>query len=110
MKVKKKIKKNNSFLETSPLSKGLILLGIILLLTYGTYSIVSSNTSSENIHEDQIRGTGTMDWIIPISIIIIFVGIIFSFINHQLVKLSEFAQEIESGEFEEKVLKELDNK
>ena len=116
MKIKKKNKsikkrlKNKSYFDTSPISKGLILLGIVLLLVDCLYLIVSSNTPSENIHEDQIRGPASFDFIIPISLFLIIVGAVFLFISHQFVKLSDFAQEVESGEFEKKVLKELDNK
>jgi hypothetical protein len=102
--------KNDSNSDASSISKGLIFLGIVLLLTYGLYFGYSSNTPEENIHEDQFRGTGALNWVIPISIIFIFVGAIFLFIDRQMVKLSEFAQEVESGEFEKKVLEELDTK
>ncbi|MFW9878109.1 MAG: hypothetical protein ACFFG0_33935 [Candidatus Thorarchaeota archaeon] len=120
MKVKKKNKridgnynsilKNNSYFDISPISKGVILLGIILLLIYCIYFIVISSSPPENIHEDQIRGEGSFDWIVPISLFLIIIGAIFLFIGHQFVKLSEFAQDVESGEFEKKVLKELGNK
>ena len=108
--IKTRLKKNNSFFDTSPISKGLIILGIIFLLIYYLYFGVSSNTPQDNIHEDQIRGPGLLDWFVPISLLLIIVGAIFLFISHQFVKLSEFAQEVESGEFEKKVLDELDTK
>ena len=108
--IKTKFKKNNSYFDTSPISKGLIILGIVLLLTYYLYFVVSSNTSQNNIHEDQIRGPGLLDWFVPLSLLLIIVGAIFLFISHQFVKLSEFAQEVDSGEFEKKVLEELDTK
>jgi hypothetical protein len=100
---------SNSYFTTSPISNGLILLGIILFLVYCFYSVVSANPPSESIHEDQIRGSGSFDWVIPISLILIIIGAVFLFINHQFDRLSEFAQEVESGDFEKKVLEELDN-
>jgi hypothetical protein len=39
---------------------------------------------------------------------IILLGILLLIINTYMVKLSDFAQEVESGEFEKKVLDELD--
>ena len=100
--------RNNSYFDTSPISKGLILLGVILLFVYCLYFVVSTNTPQESIHEDQMRGPGSIDFVVPISILFIIVGGIFLFFSRQFVKLSDFAQEVESGEFEKQILEELD--
>ena len=104
---------NRSNFSFGSLSKGLILLSAILSITFTLFFIVSTvisfNTSEESVWEDAFVGQ-IVDfyWVVPVLVVLIFFWIIFYLLYLQLVKLSEFAYEVESGEFEEKILEELD--
>ena len=100
--------KNRQQTDFNSVGKGLIILGSILLLTYILFFAFSTNTPQENISEDEYRGPDIILCAIPISILLIGLGALFFIITQPLVKLSEFVDEVESGRFEEKVLKELE--
>jgi len=106
-----KIYKNNddNYLDLGGVGRGFIILGSILLLIYMVFILISANPAEGSIWDDAY--TGDVDAIssaLPISIILIAIGVIFYFFHYQFVQLSDFATEVESGEFEKKVLKELD--
>jgi hypothetical protein len=99
---------NKSQTDFNSVGKGLIILGSILLLTYFLFFAFSTNTPQENISEDEYRGPNIILCAVPISILLIGLGALFFILTRPLVKLSEFVEEVESGRFEEKVLKELE--
>ena len=108
-KMKKRVVKGKYF-DFGSISKGFIFLGIIILITYALFLIVAVFTYNDNIWDDAAAGQeGTFTWIIPLSFIFIFVGIIIYYLHTQFVKLSDFAKEVESGEFEAELEKEQEN-
>jgi hypothetical protein len=105
--------KNNSQQQLdynfASINKGLILLGIILLITYIIFIISGATVSDQSIWEDSFSGSTTpLSWVLPIGLLLIVIPLILYFFHIQFVELSEFAEEVESGEFEKKILKELE--
>jgi hypothetical protein len=105
--------KNNSQQQTdynfASINKGLILLGVILLVIYFVFIISGSTVSDQHIWEDSYSGSvGPLSWVLPIGLLLITIPLILYFFHIQFVKLSEFAEEVESGEFEKRILIELE--
>jgi len=114
-RLKKAKSDDTSYFDTGSIAKGLIILGAVFLVMGVLYFIVSTNSPEGSIHEDQIRGggdirgTGYIEGLVCISFVLIAIGAIVYFFNRQFTKLSDFAQEVESGEFERKLKEEDDS-
>ena len=107
-KIKVQIEEDSSYFDLGSLSKGLFLFGIILILTYSLF-ILTMNSSTDSIWDDAYVGRlGAFFFIVPLSFILILASVILFFFHRQFVELSEFAEEVESGEFERKILLELE--
>ena len=106
---KKKVEGDGSDFDFVSISRGIFILGIVILITWILYFIASTNTPEENISEDEFRGPNVIVCAIPIAVILIGLGVFLFFINRGFLGLVEFAEEVESGEFEKKVLKELED-
>ena len=97
-------------LDFGSITKGLVLLGVMLLVTYLIFILASASVSDQSIWDDAYSGTSrTLGWVVPVSILLIVIPLILYFFNLQFTKLADFAAEVESGEFEKKVLAELEN-
>lgn len=102
---------NNSdrYLDLGSVGRGFVILGSILLLIYMVYYLITINPAEGSIWDDAYAGdVDAINSALPLSIILITIGIIFYFFHYQFVRLSEFALEVESGEFEKKIMKELE--
>ncbi|WP_455392608.1 hypothetical protein [[Eubacterium] cellulosolvens] len=107
---KERFKQSGSYFEVDHIFKGIILLGVILLITFLIFFISSSTVPSESIWEDSFTGSSSpFLWVLPMSLVLILIGGILYFFHLQFSKLARFAEEVESGEFEKKVLKELED-
>jgi hypothetical protein len=99
----------DSYFDFGTLSKGLMILGIIVLLMYALLYISSFITSSQETWEGSFVGdVNAFLCALPLSIILLVAGGILYFFHRAFNDLGAFAQEVESGEFEEKISKELD--
>ena len=102
--------RTDSYLSLEHIIWSFMLLGAVLLITFILFLISSSTVPGNSIWDDAFVGQrGTFIWVLPLSLVLILVGGILYFFYRQFSKLSEFAAEVESGEFEKKVLKELDD-
>ena len=102
--------RTDSYFNLEHIVLSFMLLGAVLLITFILFLISSTTVPGESIWDDAFVGQrGTFIWVLPLSLVLILVGGILYFFNRQFSKLSEFAAEVESGEFEKRVLKELDD-
>ena len=100
---------SDNYLDMGSVGRGFVILGCILLLIYMVFYLITINPAEGSIWDDAYAGDiDAINSALPISIILIAIGMIFYFFHYQFVRLSEFALEVESGEFEQEVIKELD--
>ena len=105
------LKENESYFDFGSISKALIILGVIMLLACAFLYVISNIVTSEvSIWEDAFVGPrGAFLCAVPISMGLLVIGCILYLFHRQFVKLADIAKEVESGEFEKKALKELDD-
>jgi len=102
--------KNNSYFHFGTILKGLIILGLVILLTFGLFYVVASTVPSESIWDDAFASRKVdLFFFVPVGMVLVILGSVFYFIHREFVKLGEFAAEVESGEFEKKLQEELND-
>jgi hypothetical protein len=100
---------NNSYYDFGSLSMILIVSGFLMLFTFILFYIGAFMSTMEGTWEGSFAGNvNAIICALPLGIVLLIAGIVM-FIFHRLFSdLGDFAEEVESGEFEEKIISELE--